>query len=212
MGVPQIGWFIMENLLKMDDLGVPPFQDSPHAHIILFGYIDIPVKPTQGRWQKFPGERNVITCYKVGVKDKFAYLSWNEASNLLNSFLNSSSHFLTPFQRFSTVFNFLFISSHLSSALLTSSHLLSTPFSTLFTFSQLLSQLFSHLLNSCHLLSSLLTPSHSSQRFSHLLNSPHLLHTSFQLFSPLLNSSQLFSPLGLRLLSHFSTSGPANQA
>ena len=30
IGIPQNGWFIMENLIKMDDLGVPLFFGNIH--------------------------------------------------------------------------------------------------------------------------------------------------------------------------------------
>ena len=35
IGVPQTGWFKMENPIKMDDLGVPIFLETPIS-IILF--------------------------------------------------------------------------------------------------------------------------------------------------------------------------------
>ena len=32
-GTPIAGWFTVENLIKMDDLGIPLFQEPPYIYI-----------------------------------------------------------------------------------------------------------------------------------------------------------------------------------
>ena len=40
IGVPQNGWFVMESPIKMDDLGVPLFLETPiYYSLEVFGFL-----------------------------------------------------------------------------------------------------------------------------------------------------------------------------
>ena len=40
LGVPQNGWFIMENPIEMGDLGVPPFKETSISSIYMYMFCD----------------------------------------------------------------------------------------------------------------------------------------------------------------------------
>jgi hypothetical protein len=41
-GIPIAGWFVMENAIKMDDLGYPYFRKPPYTIFGGFIHINIP--------------------------------------------------------------------------------------------------------------------------------------------------------------------------
>ena len=73
IGVPQNGWFIMENPIKVDDLGVPLFSETSICQML--GFILLPWIPCKVGWVTLR-KRSFKRCHHHQARWTAAALNW----------------------------------------------------------------------------------------------------------------------------------------